>query len=135
MGIADSLVDWSSELKNNNQKDDDDDNKKLGKSGSNSALLISTTNGDVDFKKNWEWKQKLEDGKKLFNYKPKKGMKFLIDAGHVKNTTKDVARFLLTADGLDKARVGEYIGEREQWYINVLYDYVDHFNFTGLEID
>jgi brefeldin A-inhibited guanine nucleotide-exchange protein len=57
-------------------------------------------------------KTTLIEGIRQFNFKPKRGIKFLITHGFIRSTKpKDVARFLLTADGLSKAMIGEYLGE------------------------
>ena len=57
-------------------------------------------------------KTTLLEGIKKFNFKPKRGVAFLIEHGFIRSTEpKDIARFLLQADGLDKAQIGEYLGE------------------------
>jgi brefeldin A-inhibited guanine nucleotide-exchange protein len=40
------------------------------------------------------------------------GIKFLLDTGFIpSDSPKDIARFLLQTDGLDKAMIGEWLGE------------------------
>lgn len=57
-------------------------------------------------------KTTLLEGIRQFNFKPKRGIKFLISNGFIRNSKpKEIARFLLTADGLSKAMIGEYLGE------------------------
>ena len=57
-------------------------------------------------------KTTLLEGIKKFNFKPKRGVTFLVEHGFIRSTEpKDIARFLLQADGLDKAQIGEYLGE------------------------
>lgn len=57
-------------------------------------------------------KTTLIEGIRQFNFKPKRGVKFLIQHGFIRTKApKDVARFLLHADGLSKAMIGEYLGE------------------------
>ena len=48
---------------------------------------------------------------------------------------EDVAKFLQKTAGLDKAIVGEYLGEREDQALRVMHAYVDALDFTGLEFD
>ena len=48
---------------------------------------------------------------------------------------EDVAKFLHKTAGLDKAIVGEYLGEREDKALRVMHAYVDALDFTGLEFD
>ncbi|KAH7163552.1 hypothetical protein B0J13DRAFT_538797 [Dactylonectria estremocensis] len=57
-----------------------------------------------------------------FNFKPKKGMKLLIRDGFIlSDTPKDIAEFLLREDKLDKAQIGEYLGEGDQKNIDVMH--------------
>lgn len=54
----------------------------------------------------------LQEGIKRFNYKPKKGIEFLIEHGFIPSRSPiDIAKFLLHTDGLNKAVIGEYLGE------------------------
>jgi brefeldin A-inhibited guanine nucleotide-exchange protein len=54
----------------------------------------------------------LVDGIKLFNIKYKKGIKLLLETGCIpSNSPLDVATFLFKTDGLDKGRIGEFLGE------------------------
>jgi brefeldin A-inhibited guanine nucleotide-exchange protein len=72
-------------------------------------------------------KTTLLEGIKKFNFKPKRvrllnislstlnspqGIQFLIDTGFIPSKSpQDVASFLLSTDGLNKAMIGEYLGE------------------------
>ena len=54
----------------------------------------------------------LQEGIKRFNYKPKKGIEFLLDNGFIPSREPvEIAKFLLSTDGLSKATIGEYLGE------------------------
>ncbi|SCV72092.1 BQ2448_4786 [Microbotryum intermedium] len=77
-------------------------------------------------------KTTLLEGIKKFNFKPKRGVSFLIETGFIRsNEPKDVARFLLHADGLDKAQIGEYLGEGEDENIATMHAFVDLMDFTN----
>ncbi|KAH7171472.1 hypothetical protein EDB81DRAFT_852046 [Dactylonectria macrodidyma] len=66
-----------------------------------------------------------------FNFKPKKGMKLLIRDGFIpSDTPKDIAEFLLREDKLDKAQIGEYLGEGDQKNIDVMHAFVDSMEFA-----
>ncbi|KAL6412287.1 Protein transport protein SEC7 [Ilyonectria robusta] len=66
-----------------------------------------------------------------FNFKPKKGMKlFLRDGFIASDTPKDIAEFLLKEDKLDKAQIGEYLGEGDQKNIDVMHAFVDSMEFA-----
>ncbi|GAA6007006.1 hypothetical protein JCM10207_009168 [Rhodosporidiobolus poonsookiae] len=76
-------------------------------------------------------KTTLLEGIKKFNFKPKRGIAFLIDTGFIRSSEpKDIARFLLHADGLDKAQIGEYLGEGEPENIATMHAFVDYMDFT-----
>ena len=49
-----------------------------------------------------------EDGATQFNIEPKKGIRFLVDRGVLKEEPLDVARFLIEGKGLGKRPIGEY---------------------------
>ena len=52
------------------------------------------------------------EGVRQFNQKAKKGLRYFIDNGFIAaDDPKDIAKFLLTTDGLDKATIGEYLGK------------------------
>ena len=57
-------------------------------------------------------KTTLQEGVKKFNFKPKRGIDYLVEHGFIRSKApNDIARFLLGNDGLSKAMVGEYLGE------------------------
>ena len=54
----------------------------------------------------------LQEGIKRFNYKPKKGVEFLLQHGFIANREPvEIAKFLLSTDGLNKTVIGDYLGE------------------------
>lgn len=54
----------------------------------------------------------LQDGIRRFNYKPKKGIEFLLQNGVIPGREPvEIAKFLMNADGLIKSVLGEYLGE------------------------
>jgi len=57
-------------------------------------------------------KTNLLEGIKKFNFKPKRGIAYLLEHGFIRsNSPQDIARFLLGNEGLSKAMIGEYLGE------------------------
>lgn len=57
-------------------------------------------------------KTTLQEGIKKFNFKPKRGVEFLVQNGFIRSKAPmDIARFLLQNEGLSKAMIGEYLGE------------------------
>ena len=51
--------------------------------------------------------RKLLDGVKQFNLDPKAGLEYLVNAGFVQHTPKDVAMFLFRQERLSKKQIGE----------------------------
>ncbi|ODQ68350.1 hypothetical protein NADFUDRAFT_54895 [Nadsonia fulvescens var. elongata DSM 6958] len=78
-------------------------------------------------------KTALNEGIKLFNFKPKRGIESLISGGFIKsNTPEDIAEFLLTCDGLDKAVIGEYLGEGDPTNIAIMHTFVNLMDVNNM---
>ncbi|KAI0397745.1 Sec7-domain-containing protein [Xylariaceae sp. FL0594] len=76
-------------------------------------------------------KTALANGIRQFNFKPKKGIKYLIQSGFIpSDSPDDIARFLLSDERLDKAQIGEYLGEGEPKNIEIMHAFVDTMDFT-----
>ena len=57
-------------------------------------------------------------------------MRYFIDNGFIAaDDPKDIAKFLLTTDGLDKATIGEYLGEGDEKNIAIMHAFVDEMEF------
>ena len=66
-----------------------------------------------------------------FNFKPKRGIKLLLSEGFIRSDSpEDIASFLLRNDRLDKAMLGEYLGEGEAENIAIMHQFVDQMDFT-----
>lgn len=76
-------------------------------------------------------KTALANAIKQFNFKPKKGIKLLLEGGFIKSDTpEDIAIFLLSEDRLDKAQIGEFLGEGDTRNIEIMHAFVDQMDFT-----
>ncbi|XP_008294204.1 cytohesin-1-like isoform X3 [Stegastes partitus] len=73
-------------------------------------------------------------GRKKFNMDPTKGIRFLIDSSLLKNTSDDIAQFLYKGEGLNKTAIGDYLGERDDFNIEVLHAFLDLHEFTDLNL-
>ncbi|CAI5765835.1 cytohesin-1 isoform X1 [Podarcis lilfordi] len=73
-------------------------------------------------------------GRKKFNMDPKKGIQFLIENDLLKNTRDDIAQFLYKGEGLNKTAIGDYLGERDDFNIQVLHSFVELHEFTDLNL-
>ncbi|KAI1775829.1 Sec7-domain-containing protein [Hypoxylon cercidicola] len=76
-------------------------------------------------------KTALANAIRQFNFKPKKGIKLLLQEGFIpSDTPEDIAKFLISDDRLDKAQIGEYLGEGEPRNIEIMHAFVDTMEFT-----
>ena len=63
------------------------------------------------------------------------GIKFLLNTKEVRETPEEICTFLKNTPELDKAMIGDYLGENEELALRVMYCYVDSYNFKGMEFD
>lgn len=78
-------------------------------------------------------KNALQEGIRQFNSKPKKGIKVLLEYSLIpSNSPEDIANFLLTTEGLDKAILGDYLGEGNQENIDIMHAFVDLMDFSNM---
>jgi brefeldin A-inhibited guanine nucleotide-exchange protein len=76
----------------------------------------------------------LLEGVKKFNFKPKRGIQFFQETGFIPSSSpRDIARFLLTTDGLSKAMIGEYLGEGDDVNVAIMHAFVDLLDFRNLK--
>ncbi|KAJ7228691.1 hypothetical protein GGX14DRAFT_614467, partial [Mycena pura] len=109
---------------------------KLSAGASVEALRQTTPDIMDDPSKFESAKQKkttLLEGIKKFNFKPKRGIQFLIDTEFIPtNSPQDIAHFLLSTDGLNKAMIGEYLGEGEEENVAIMHAFVDTLEFKDI---
>lgn len=66
-----------------------------------------------------------------FNWKPKRGMKILLQGGFIHSEApEDIASFIIRTDHIDKAVLGEYLGEGDPGNIAIMHAFVDLMDFT-----
>ncbi|BCR94889.1 Arf family guanine nucleotide exchange factor SEC7 [Aspergillus luchuensis] len=66
-----------------------------------------------------------------FNFKAKRGIKLFIKDGFVRSSSpEDIAAFLFRNERLDKAMIGEYLGEGEPENIAIMHAFVDMMEFS-----
>ncbi|KAF8932781.1 Brefeldin A-inhibited guanine nucleotide-exchange protein 2 [Haplosporangium gracile] len=86
----------------------------------------------AEFEENMTRKRLFLKGVSLFNAKPMKGIDFFIKQGFVQDDLQALAAYLMTTPGLDKAAIGEYIGEGDKKAIKVMHAFIDRLDFTGV---
>ena len=100
----------------------------LSDSGASTPVLEDDPN---EIEKVRKRKTALNESIRQFNFKPKRGVKALIEHGFIKSDApKDVAQFLLNNDRLDKAMLGEYMGEGDEYNVAVMHAFVDSMEFA-----
>ncbi|KAL4818407.1 hypothetical protein BDW67DRAFT_157912 [Aspergillus spinulosporus] len=66
-----------------------------------------------------------------FNFKPKRGVKLALQEGFIRSDSpEDIAAFILRNDRLDKAMIGEYLGEGDAENIAIMHAFVDMMDFS-----
>lgn len=77
-------------------------------------------------------KTALSNAIQQFNFKPKRGIQMLLKEGFIRSDSpKDIATFLLrNNDRLDKAMIGEYLGEGEPENVAIMHAFVDMMDFS-----
>ncbi|CAR24166.1 Arf family guanine nucleotide exchange factor SEC7 [Lachancea thermotolerans CBS 6340] len=80
-------------------------------------------------------KNELQDCINIFNYKPKKGIKELVEKKFIPDDSPaSIAKWLLETDGLDLAAVGDFLGEGDDRNIAIMHAFVDEFNFSKMSL-
>lgn len=79
------------------------------------------------------YKIELQKGISLFNRKPSKGIDFLTSNKKIGISPEEVALFLKNTTSLDQTKIGDYLGERDEFSLKVMHAYVDSFNFKGMD--
>lgn len=111
------------------------DNDSTQRVNSDSATIPPSTplaeDDPEELEKVKQRKTALFNAIKQFNFKPKKGIKILLSEGFIpSDSPKDIAQFLIRDERLDKAQIGEYLGEGDPKNIEIMHAFVDTMNFT-----
>jgi brefeldin A-inhibited guanine nucleotide-exchange protein len=144
-----SLVNWSQQgiadisKVDPNIRASEDIRDSLDPSANDSSSKI--TNGDTpippstpvidddpeQLEKEKQRKTAVSNAIKAFNFKPKRGLKLLLaDKIIPSSSPEDIAQFLLSEDRLDKAQIGEFLGEGDEEHIAIMHAFVDCMDFT-----
>ncbi|KAL3427193.1 Sec7 domain-containing protein [Phlyctema vagabunda] len=144
-----SLVNWSQQGiaevtsgVDSETRQSEDFRASLDPSFNDSASRI--TNGDTpipstpileddpeQLEKEKQRKTALSNAVRQFNFKPKRGIKLLISEKFIPSESpEDIAQFLLAEDKLDKAQIGEFLGEGDEMNIAIMHAFVDCMDFT-----
>lgn len=123
VSVLKSLVDWEKlrrESKQNEEQKSIEENS-------------SATESQGNFEKVKAHKSTMEAAISEFNRHPVKGIEFLKSNSLVENTPVSVAQFLRNTPSLDKAMIGDYLGQHEEFPLSVMHAYVDSMNFAEMK--
>ncbi|GMM55626.1 Arf family guanine nucleotide exchange factor [Maudiozyma humilis] len=111
-----------------------DDNAQESDSTSNVGQS-QEVDDPTQFENQKQRKTQLSDCIAIFNNKPKKAIPVLISKGFLHDDSpSSIAKWLLETDGLDKAMIGEYLGEGDEKNIAIMHAFVEEMDFKDLSI-
>ncbi|XWS26510.1 hypothetical protein CRYUN_Cryun26dG0038000 [Craigia yunnanensis] len=134
VNVQKSLVDW--------EKSRRQPGRKRGSSQSpeedlarESVEIKSREDVTSNFEKDKAHKSTMEAAISEFNRQPVRGIGYLISNKLVENNPASVAQFLRNTPSLDKAMIGDYLGQHEEFPLAVMHAYVDSITFSGMKFD
>ncbi|XP_042036168.1 brefeldin A-inhibited guanine nucleotide-exchange protein 5-like isoform X2 [Salvia splendens] len=133
VNILKSLVIWEKgHRKSDDQNEDNKSNEGL-------ARRLDGSKGTEESLSNFEglrvYKSTVEASVSEFNKQPAKGIEHLISSQVVERNPASVVQFLRHTPDLDKAMIGDYLGQDEEFPNSVLHAYVESINFSGMKLD
>lgn len=135
VNVLKSLVDWEKSRRESEKKSKtSQSNEEEGSSGE-SVDIKSWEDFPSNFEKAKAHKSTIEAAISEFNRKPIKGVEYLISNKLVENNPVSVAQFLRNTPSLDKAVIGDYLGQHEEFPLAVMHAYVDSMNFSAMKFD
>ena len=85
----------------------------------------------AEFERVKQRKTALNNAIRQFNFKPKRGLKALLQDGFIASEApKDIAEFMLTNERVNKKALGEFLGEGDAENIAIMHAFVDLMDFT-----
>jgi brefeldin A-inhibited guanine nucleotide-exchange protein len=105
---------------------------RVGGFGSETGVSTPVTEDDPnEVEKIRLRKSAMNDAVRQFNFKPKRGIKALQAAGFIRgNDPHEIAKFLSSNEKLDKAMLGEYLGEGDEQNVAIMHAFVDQMEFS-----
>ncbi|XP_068661146.1 brefeldin A-inhibited guanine nucleotide-exchange protein 5-like isoform X2 [Aristolochia californica] len=132
VNVLKSLVDWE---KSRKEPEKHNSNIPFPEDDGGADELKGREDVASQFEKAKAHKSTLEAAISEFNRKPSKGIEYLISNKLVECRPSSVAEFLRNTSSLDKAMIGDYLGQHEEFPLAVMHAYVDAMKFSGLKFD
>ncbi|KAG4190196.1 hypothetical protein ERO13_A07G018300v2 [Gossypium hirsutum] len=132
VNVLKSLVDWEKSRRQSERKRGGIGSSEEDSAGE-SVELKSREDVTSNFEKAKAHKSTMEAAISEFNRQPVKGIGYLISNKLVENNPASVAQFLRNTLSLDKAMIGDYLGQHEEFPLAVMHAYVDSMTFSGMK--
>ncbi|XP_023737660.1 brefeldin A-inhibited guanine nucleotide-exchange protein 5 [Lactuca sativa] len=129
VSVLKSLVDWE-KLRRESKQSEDQKSIEEDSSAAESQVGSDVAN---NFEKVKAHKSTMEAAISEFNRHPVKGIEFLKSNSLVENTPVSIAQFLRNTPSLDKAMIGDYLGQHEEFPLAVMHAYVDSMSFSEMK--
>ncbi|KAF2402083.1 hypothetical protein EJ06DRAFT_492014 [Trichodelitschia bisporula] len=103
----------------------------LGANDSPGGMATPVAEDDPNqFDREKQRKTALANAIRQFNFKPKRGLKVLLREGFIKSDDpQDIARFFLGNERVNKASLGEFLGEGDPENVAIMHAFVDQMDF------
>ncbi|XVF35229.1 hypothetical protein REPUB_Repub18cG0127500 [Reevesia pubescens] len=134
VNVLKSLVDWEKSRRQPERKRGGSQSPEED-SGRESVEIKSREDVTSNFEKAKAHKSTMEAAISEFNRQPVKGIGYLISNKLVEYNPASVAQFLRNTPSLDKAMIGDYLGQHEEFPLAVMHAYVDSITFSGMKFD
>ncbi|XP_026389644.1 brefeldin A-inhibited guanine nucleotide-exchange protein 5-like [Papaver somniferum] len=135
VSVLKSLVDWEKARKESKRQSTGSESMEEEVMAGDRSELRSREDVPSSFEKAKAHKSTMEAAISEFNRHPGKGIEYLITNNLVERTPASVAQFLRNTNSLDKAMVGDYLGQHEEFPLSVMHAYVDAMKFSGMKFD
>lgn len=100
----------------------------------NNVEQATETDDPEQFQKTKQRKKAYLEGIKQFNQKAKKGIAYFIENNFIESDDPlAIAKLLLETEGLDKAMLGEYLGEGDEKNVAIMHAFVDQLEFNNTD--
>ncbi|GAV73997.1 Sec7 domain-containing protein/DUF1981 domain-containing protein/Sec7_N domain-containing protein [Cephalotus follicularis] len=135
VNVLKSLVDWEKAHRESGMLNKGTQSLEQEASVTESLEVKSREDMPNNFEKAKAHKSTMEAALCEFNRKPVRGVEYLISNKLVENNPASVAQFIRNTPNLDKAMIGDYLGQHEEFPLAVMHAYVDSIKFSGMTFD
>ncbi|XP_059634656.1 brefeldin A-inhibited guanine nucleotide-exchange protein 5 isoform X2 [Cornus florida] len=133
VNVLKSLVDWEKSRRELAKRSKGKQSFEEDISARESDEIRSREDFPSNFEKAKAHKSIMEAAISEFNRNPGKGIEYLISNKLVEKAPPSVAQFLRNTPTLNKAMIGDYLGQHEEFPLAVMHAYVDSMKFSGMK--